>query len=261
MIRNPPRIANTNLPSGHGYVKRPGPAGPPGAIGRAFCHSARVAPSWRQAAAVAVCAVTAASSSMPATAEAGCGKTKRFASTADAGLGQAPLAIGDSVLLGAAEETAAAGYDVDVRGCRQMTEGLTVLRRHARGGNLPKVVVIALGSNSSIATRDVRAALRILGPNRILGLVTPREVRGTPHTDAATLRAAAKRWPRRIALVDWVKHTKRHKGMTYSDGIHLTAAGQVAMARLLKAPLARVAPGGAPPPSGGGTEGGGAKAP
>jgi hypothetical protein len=198
---------------------------------------------------------------VPTTATAGCGKAKRFASTADAGLGEAPLAIGDSVLLGAAEKTAAVGYDVDVRGCRQMAEGLDVLRKHARADSLPRVVVIALGSNSSITRGDVRTALRILGPNRILGLVTPREVRGTPYDDAATLRAAAASWPRRIALVDWVKHSKRHRGMTYSDGIHLTAAGQAAMARLLKAPLARVAPGAMPPPSGGGTDGGGATAP
>lgn len=198
---------------------------------------------------------------VPAGADAGCGKTRHFASTSDAGMGQAPLAIGDSVLLGAAEETAAAGYDVDVRGCRQMTEGLDVLRKHARTDGLPRVVVIALGSNSSITRADVRTALRILGPDRILGLVTPREVRGTPYTDAAALRAAARRWPRRIALVDWVKHTKHHRGLTYSDGIHLTNAGQRAMANLLKAPLERVAPGVTPPPSGGGTDGGGATAP
>jgi len=233
----------------------------PGAIGRTFCHSALVTPSWRQAATVVACAVTATTLSMTAVAHAGCGKTRHFASTANAGMGLAPLAIGDSVLLGAAEETAAIGYDVDVRGCRQMTEGLDVLRKHARADGLPRVVVIALGSNSSITRGEVRTALRILGPDRILGLVTPREVRGIPHTDATTLRAAATSWPRRIALVDWVKHTKRHKGMTYSDGIHLTAAGQRAMANLLKGPLARVAPGATPPPSDSGTEGGGATAP
>jgi hypothetical protein len=220
-----------------------------------------VALSWRQAATVLACAVTALTLSTVAPAHAGCGKTRHFASTADAGIGQAPLAIGDSVLLGAADETAAIGYDVDVRGCRQMTEGLDVLRKHARRDGLPRLVVIALGSNSSITRGEVRTALRILGPSRVLGLVTPREVRGTPNTDAATLRAAATSWPRRIALVDWVKQTKRHKGMTYSDGIHLTAAGQRAMADLLKGPLARVAPGALPPPSGGGTEGGGATAP
>ena len=196
-------------------------------------------------------------------ASAGCGKTKRFPATADAGVGADPLAIGDSVLLGAAEEAAAAGYDVDVRGCRQISEGLAVLRRRARRGALPRVVAIALGSNASIAIEDVRTALRILGPRRILGLVTPREIRGMPLDDAATLRAAAARWPARIELVDWVARTKRQRGLTYSDGIHLTSAGQRVMAELLKAPLARLAPGAQdpPPPAGGGTAGGGAKAP
>jgi len=232
------------------------------------CHSAPVTPWRRQAArrarlALAGACVLVVALLVPAAASAGCGKTQRFAATADAGVGADPLAIGDSVLLGAAEEAAAVGYDVDVRGCRQISEGLDVLRRRARNGGLPRVVVIALGSNSSIALDDVRAALRVLGPKRILGLVTPREIRGMPLDDAATLRAAAARWPARIELVDWVAETKRRRGLTYSDGIHLTAAGQRAMAELLKAPLARAAPGAQdpPPPAGGEADGGGATAP
>ncbi|HEX2161079.1 MAG TPA: hypothetical protein VHF88_04570, partial [Thermoleophilaceae bacterium] len=198
----------------------------------------------------------------PAGADAACGKVKRFAARADAGLDRAPLAIGDSVLLGAAEEAAAVGYDVDVRGCRQIDEGLDVLRARARRGALPRVVVIALGSNASIALADVRTALRILGPKRTLGLVTPREIRGMPLDDAATLRRAAARWSRRVVLVDWVAQTRRRRGLTYSDGIHLTPAGQRMLATMLKAPLERVAPGaGTPPPAGGGTAGGGAQAP
>jgi hypothetical protein len=234
-----------------------------GAAGRVFCHSARVAPWRRQAArlTIGVACVLAAVAVAPPAASAACGKTKRFAATADAGIGAAPLAIGDSVLLGAAEEVAAAGYDVDARGCRQISEGLAVLRKRARGGALPRVVTIALGSNASIAVADVRAALRILGPGRILGLVTPREIRGTPLDDAATLRAAASRWPARVELVDWVAETQRRRGLTYPDGIHLTPAGRRAMAELFKAPLARAVPGSVPPPAGGGTDGGGAAAP
>ncbi|HEX2070375.1 MAG TPA: hypothetical protein VHF90_01855 [Thermoleophilaceae bacterium] len=200
----------------------------------------------------------------PALAEAACGRAKRFAASSDAGFGKPPLAIGDSVLLGAAEEAAAIGYDVDVRGCRQFAEGLEVLRRRASRGALPRLVVIALGSNWSITDADVREALRILGPRRLLGLVTPREVRGTPLDDAATLRGAAARWPRRIELVDWVARTRRQRGLTYRDGIHLTALGQRTLATLLAAPLARVAPGDqTPPPAAGGgkANGGGAAAP
>jgi hypothetical protein len=230
------------------------------------CHSAPVTPWRRQAArrarlGLAVACVLAVALLAPAAASAGCGKAKRFAATADAGVGADPLAIGDSVLLGAAEEAAAVGYDVDVRGCRQISEGLDVLRRRARDGALPRVVVIALGSNASIALGDVRAALRVLGPKRILGLVTPREIRGMPLDDAATLRVAAARWPARIELVDWVAETKRKRGLTYSDGIHLTAAGQRAMAELLKAPLERAVPDWDEPPPAGGGSGGGATAP
>lgn len=198
----------------------------------------------------------------PAAADAGCGKVKRVAAAADAGLGRAPLAIGDSVLLGAAAETAAIGYDVDVRGCRQIAEGIAVLRQRARRGRLPRLVVVALGSNSAFTLDDVRELLRLLGRERLLGLVTPREVRGSPVDDAVTLRAAARRWPRRIALVDWAQHSKARPRLTGSDGIHLTIAGRAAFARLLEAPLTRATGGGStPPPAGGGADGGGAKAP
>jgi hypothetical protein len=273
MTGNPPRIANTNLPSGRRRVKAI--RGSRGAAGRAFCHSARVAPRWRQAAsraggagaprrvaawlAAAVCLLLLA----PVAADAGCGKTKRYAATADAGLGTAPLAIGDSVLLGAAVETAALGYDVDVRGCRQVAEGIAVLRKRARKAPLPRLVVVALGSNSAVTLTDVRTLLRLLGPGRLLGLVTPREVKGTLVDDAVTLRSAAARWPRRIALVDWAKTSKGARPrLTGSDGIHLTIAGRIALADMLRAPLARLGSGTVPaPPPAPGTDGGGATAP
>jgi hypothetical protein len=54
--------------------------------------------------------------------------------------------------------------------------------RRGAAGALPRVVVIALGSNSSFTRGDVRSALRILGPRRILGLVTPE--RGPASTVA-----------------------------------------------------------------------------
>ncbi|NLT04785.1 MAG: hypothetical protein GXY03_00600 [Solirubrobacterales bacterium] len=213
---------------------------------------------------IAIACCVAAALLVPAGAAAGCGKTKRWAAAADAGLGPAaPLAIGDSVMLGAAAEIASLGYDVDVRGCRQVSEGIRVLRRHARRDTLPRLVVVALGSNWTFTTRDVRRLLRLLGPRRLLGLVTPRELRGVPD-DAPVLRAAARRWPNRIALVDWAERARKRPRLTGSDGIHLSIAGRRAFARMLAGPLARArgettAP--AVPPSGGGTDGGGATAP
>src|SRR6478736_2942713 len=58
----------------------------------------------------------------PSARATGCGGVQRFAPGRRAIPGRAPLAIGDSVLLGAAPAVAARGYEVDVRGCRQMSE-------------------------------------------------------------------------------------------------------------------------------------------
>lgn len=174
---------------------------------------------------------------VPSAHAAGCGSEKRFAARRDVGADPAPLAIGDSVLLGAAEEVAALGFDVNVRGCRMMSEGLEVLRSVADARELPDVVVIALGTNWTIERPQVRAALRILGPDRVLGLVTPRELGGRAGSDAAVLRAVAACRPKRTVLLDWVRYARRHAGSTYSDGIHLTAEGQRGMARVLRRAL------------------------
>jgi len=172
----------------------------------------------------------------------GCGGVQRFAPGRRIARGRAPLAIGDSVLLGAAVAAAARGYEVDVRGCRQMSEGLDLLRARARAGALPGLVVIVLGTNGAITRGDVSTALRIVGPRRMLGLVTPRELGGGSGSDAATLRAVARDRPRRTLLLDWVAFAGARGGLTYGDGIHLTPAGHHAMADLLTHGIERAYP-------------------
>lgn len=173
---------------------------------------------------------------LPAAAAAACGSTKRFAPTTDAGPGRPPLAIGDSVLLGAAKQAAAVGYAVDVRVCRSTAEGLDVLRARGRR-KLPRLAVLALGANSDFTMRDIRTALRILGPRRTLGLVTPLEVAGLSTNDARKMRRAARRWEDRIVLLDWARFAGRRTRLTYSDGIHLTPRGRRAMTRFLRRAL------------------------
>jgi hypothetical protein len=178
----------------------------------------------------------------PTAGAAGCGGVQWFAPRRHAVPGRAPLAIGDSVLLGAAPVVAARGYEVDVRGCRQMSEGLALLRDRARAGTLPRLVVVVLGTNGAITRGDIGAALRIVGPRRTLGLVTPRELGGGSGLDAATLRAVARDRPRRTMLLDWVAFAAGRGGLTYGDGIHLTPAGHDAMADLLTLGIERAYP-------------------
>jgi hypothetical protein len=163
----------------------------------------------------------------PPAACAACGGVRHY-SPSMAHLSPAPLAIGDSVMMGAIEPLRRAGFEIDVRGCRQMSEGLGVLSRRKSAGTLPDVVVVALGYNWTVSTPDIRRAMRILGPRRLLGLVTPR---GAMASARASIRAAGRRWPDRVKVLDWAARSAG-KAWTW-DGLHLTPAGARGFTRLL----------------------------
>jgi hypothetical protein len=164
-------------------------------------------------------------------AEAACGGVQHFSPTKLRRSGPPPLAIGDSVMLGAAPQLRRRGFEIDVHGCRQMSEGLGVLSARRRAGSLPDVVVVALGTNWTVTTAQIRSARRILGPNRVLGLVTPPEVGGVASSDQRVMRAAGRRWRLRVKVLDWVAYSGGH-AWTW-DGMHLRPEGAVAYARLL----------------------------
>jgi hypothetical protein len=166
-------------------------------------------------------------------AEAACGGVQHFQPTKLRRQGAPPLAVGDSVMLGAAPQLRRGGFEVDVRGCRQMSEGLALLATRRAAGSLPDVVVVALGTNWSVTTGQIRSALRILGPERVLGLVTPPEVGGVASSDQAAIRAAGRRWRVRAKVLDWVAESA---GRSWTwDGMHLRPEGAAAYARLLSA--------------------------
>ena len=130
-----------------------------------------------------------------------CGEAKRARPSKRAVPGRPPLIIGDSVLLGAVDEVAGVGYEVNTRGCRQMSEGLRLLA--SRRGRLPSLVAIMLGANGEMAPGQIRKAMRIIGPDRVLRLVTPRR---NPRA-ARQMRAAARRYRGRVAVIDWAAYT------------------------------------------------------
>jgi hypothetical protein len=198
-------------------------------------------------------------------AAAACGASKQRGPVANDRQGPAPLAVGDSVMLGAVPELRRAGFEVNARGCRQMSEGVDLLA--SRRPSLPDVVVVALGHNWTITIDEIRRALIILGPRRLLGMVTPR---GDYDSARAAIRAAGRRWPARVKVLPWAARS-RGKRWTW-DGLHLTPAGARGFARLLskafewpvpatgpqpEEPQAKEAPAEGPPP----TDEGGAVAP
>jgi hypothetical protein len=167
-------------------------------------------------------------------AEAGCGGVREAAPRHIDYAHRPPLAIGDSTMLLAVKPLARAGIEANAHGCRQYAEGLALLRKRKRQHRLAKVVIVALGPNGPIRASDLRAALSILGPKRILVLVPNREEGGGSGSDAALQRRFARAHPKRVRSLDWVHASAGHGGYFSGDGLHLSFPGVDAFVRLLE---------------------------
>jgi hypothetical protein len=187
--------------------------------------------------AIAAVLAAAAPASPGSAGAAACGAAQHYLPGDSGASAPPPLAIGDSVMLGAAGPLRSRGFEVDARECRQMSEGLRVLGARARAGTLPTAVAVGLGTNWTVTLDQIRQALRIVGRERVVGLVTPREPDGAASADQDAIRAAGRRWPRRVRVVDWVAHSAGHVDWFWSDGLHLTPRGARAFARLISRTL------------------------
>ena len=183
---------------------------------------------------MALLGIAALSFVFPAAASAQCGGDTHLPPTTDLADGPAPLAVGDSVMLGAIGPIRRAGFEIDAAGCRLWTQGIELLGERAREDSLPDLVVIGLGTNWTVTNDDIHAALRVIGPERVLGLVTPREVGGDSSSDQVVIRQAAERWPDRVEVIDWAAASDGKDDWVYDDGVHLRPPGARALAELMR---------------------------
>ncbi len=172
-----------------------------------------------------------------ATANAACGGVEQENPSRDVNFGRAPLAIGDSPMLLALPNLGDAGYRANAHGCRQWAEGMGVIRDFKRKDRLPRLVVVALGSNGVVTKSDIHEALDLVGKKRTLGLVTPRESGGGSSSDADIIRKEAEAHANRIVLLDWVKYSAGHSSWFQPDGLHLTFEGAEGFTDLMRKPL------------------------
>ena len=108
----------------------------------------------------------------------------------------------------------------------------------AQGHALGPVVVVNVGYNDWAAVYDVdrvMKALKTAGVKHVIW-VTLREAGSNASIYAqsnARIRGAAKRWPSRLVIADWNSYS-RGKPWVREDGLHLTSAGALGLARLLR---------------------------
>ncbi len=152
------------------------------------------------------------------------------------------LALGDSVMLGAAHQLVAdiPGLEVDAAISRHWFQGINIVTQRAAAGDLPHVVIIDLGNNDHIYGRDFDAMMRAIGPGRVALFVTLRLPRDYEVANNATLADGVSRWSNAY-LSDWFGASDTHPEYFYADGMHLQPSGRAAFAALIAQSFAAVA--------------------
>jgi peptidoglycan/LPS O-acetylase OafA/YrhL len=157
-------------------------------------------------------------------------------------LGRDVTAIGDSVMLAAAEQLRGVlpGSYIDAQVSRQMDQGLAVLRQLASQGELRPIVVVGLGTNGPITMSQVRALQAVAGPQRTLVLVNTFVPRPWQSEVNAVLAAAARRYGD-VTVADWYATIRNRTDLLWGDGVHPQPAGAVLYARMVAAAVQQAA--------------------
>jgi peptidoglycan/LPS O-acetylase OafA/YrhL len=137
------------------------------------------------------------------------------------------LAIGDSVMLGAAEELAAAGVTVDAKTSRQMVDEIANVQALRTQGRLGDAVIVHLGTNGPISQETVDAFFAELREVRkvvVLTVAAPGKPWIGPNNQL--LSRLPRRFPN-VTVINWPEFAARCPGdCIYGDGIHLQPDGQ-----------------------------------
>jgi len=147
------------------------------------------------------------------------------------------FAIGDSVMLSAAQALAVALGDVTVDADVSRQAGtVAALLQQSRAG-LPNVVVVHTGNNGPLAGEQLDGILDTLADRQRVVLVTVKVPRPWESHNNAMIRAAVSR--PNVVLADWKALGEGHSDWFANDGLHPRAEGQRAYADLVRQAIAR----------------------
>jgi hypothetical protein len=136
------------------------------------------------------------------------------------------VAMGDSVMLGAAEDLGARGFVVDAEVSRQMNTYLGKMQLVKDAGGFGSVAVVHLGTNGSFSQTTLDSMMQILAEVPIVIALTGKADRGWIADNNARIRALPWTHPN-VTVLDWEVLAAGCQGRCfYADGIHLTQSGQ-----------------------------------
>lgn len=151
------------------------------------------------------------------------------------------FAVGDSVMLGSQPLLAKDGFRVDATVSRQFGSGVSVVRRAATAGTLPRALVVHLGTNGTITTKDCQAIVTAAGPGRRVFFLNVRVPRSwTPGNNRTLSACDAAFAPDRVTIIDWSSTAASHPDWIGSDKIHPSGVGRQGYAALIDTTLDRL---------------------
>lgn len=155
--------------------------------------------------------------------------------------GSMVTAVGDSVMLASAQALQAVlpGIYINAVVSRQMSQGVQVVRQLAARDQLRPIVLLGLGTNGDMATREINQVRAAIGPHRWLVLINTYEPRPWEEPVNAMLAAAAGHDPH-VLLVNWHRAIEDHTSLLRDDDVHPLPPGAVLYTQLIRAVLKQV---------------------
>lgn len=135
-----------------------------------------------------------------------------------------PLAIGESVMLGAAPNLTAGGIKVDAVTSRQGSGVAELLELIAPMGIIPSTVIIQTGTNGSVSAKTFARIMEQLPPAKVprVFFLTVKAPRSWIEGNNALIRALPQTYPN-VTVIDWERDAASIEAeLSRSDGrIHL----------------------------------------
>lgn len=149
------------------------------------------------------------------------------------------LAIGDSVMLGAARKLKAKGITVDAEKNRQFNESLQIFGYLKATRELGDNVVIHLGTNNGTTKQTLDRIMKALVDVKLVVFLTTHvPTRGWQQETNSLIAALPKQYPK-VKVVYWNAITKDHPEYFAGDRVHLKPAGQDFYVEQIMAALGR----------------------
>lgn len=137
-------------------------------------------------------------------------------------------ALGDSVMLGAAEDVEALlGEDiVDATVSRQFRDSPAAVRELVAQENPPQVIIIGLGTNGAVSDEQFDETMLAAAEVPMVAFVNIRVPRDWETSTNAVLAAGVERWDNAI-LIDWFTPADPDDSNFAADGFHPSLTGRV----------------------------------